>query len=395
MAMHPSRTHTAVYQLPIELLDDILSFLVGDKPTLASCCQVSKTWLPSSRRYLFHTISRTVSAHPLSILSSFTHKPQLATLVKELTISGTRSPDHATCFTHSLLPALAALPHLHTLTILDVPPHTLHERKVVVRAVFFAVSDVLGLLSACAHVHIHTLKLLPGSDIVQRDYYNVVHQPLPSEQQLFNLRTISAVYPLDCVVFRLLLCSPGAFPKLSGLALSVSRRETQLEFMQAVSGPACVNIQSLKFTMYVMSTTFQRDVYLSLDLSGCQSLERLALCFIGRSFDKGHQQNIVLLERCIHVLSTILSRAPNSLRRITLALPLWCLVGDAARVVLCDGLRPVLKGLSRVQTITIRVYAGVEADAEAARVLRDVVEEAVVQWKNVDVPGAERRWLKR
>ena len=53
----PARTKTVVVpRIPQEIIDEILDCLTADLRSLRSCALVSKSWLPSCRRHLFHTI---------------------------------------------------------------------------------------------------------------------------------------------------------------------------------------------------------------------------------------------------------------------------------------------------------------------------------------------------
>ena len=45
-----------VSRTPQEIVDEILGYLFADSDTLQSCALVSKSWVPSCRRYLFYTI---------------------------------------------------------------------------------------------------------------------------------------------------------------------------------------------------------------------------------------------------------------------------------------------------------------------------------------------------
>jgi len=55
----PVKVNTAIVPgIPREILDEILDYLVADSDlsSLRSCALVSKSWLPSCRRHLFHTV---------------------------------------------------------------------------------------------------------------------------------------------------------------------------------------------------------------------------------------------------------------------------------------------------------------------------------------------------
>ena len=49
-------TTVIVSRTPQEIVDEILGYLFADSDTLQSCALVSKSWVPSCRRYLFYTI---------------------------------------------------------------------------------------------------------------------------------------------------------------------------------------------------------------------------------------------------------------------------------------------------------------------------------------------------
>ena len=54
-AKSPTPTETVIPRIPQEIIDEILDHLAADLTSLRSCALVSKSWLPSCRRHLFHT----------------------------------------------------------------------------------------------------------------------------------------------------------------------------------------------------------------------------------------------------------------------------------------------------------------------------------------------------
>lgn len=99
--------------LPAELIDRIIDFLWDDDPTLSKCGQVSKSWLPTARLHLFHTLAIRPfephgSPHPLTEESA----PYLSHYVHNLKL-------YCDTFDEAILPFLPKFPLLKKLTLLD------------------------------------------------------------------------------------------------------------------------------------------------------------------------------------------------------------------------------------------------------------------------------------
>ena len=99
---------TAASCLPQELIDEVLAELHDDKATLAACSVVHKSWLHTSRKHLFHTISLDSCAVPtrphevhtcaeipdwMAFARVFKRIPYLAIFVSALRIKGGALPD--------------------------------------------------------------------------------------------------------------------------------------------------------------------------------------------------------------------------------------------------------------------------------------------------------------
>lgn len=57
-------------RLPVELTDNIINCVHDDVPTLLSCSQVSRDWVPASRLHAFHLLECTFPTRPPSLKNS-------------------------------------------------------------------------------------------------------------------------------------------------------------------------------------------------------------------------------------------------------------------------------------------------------------------------------------
>lgn len=79
-----SRPTTRNLELPIELLQLILSYLAVDLATIKSCALVCRSWLPDARRILFHSIKVDECTSYKETLAIFKASPDIRSCVKRL-----------------------------------------------------------------------------------------------------------------------------------------------------------------------------------------------------------------------------------------------------------------------------------------------------------------------
>ena len=66
-----TKTTMSIAHLPAEILDYIVDFLHDSEHTLTSCCLVSKSWIPRTRRHLFADIVFSTDGHIQSWKKTF------------------------------------------------------------------------------------------------------------------------------------------------------------------------------------------------------------------------------------------------------------------------------------------------------------------------------------
>ena len=95
-----------INDLPAELHDSVLDFLIGDPKALKVCCTTCKLWLPRAQRNLHLRV--VVDQRNINLIhATLCGQPQLATVIRELTLNSigeTQKPPK-----HLYLPALRRL----------------------------------------------------------------------------------------------------------------------------------------------------------------------------------------------------------------------------------------------------------------------------------------------
>ncbi|KAK7448795.1 hypothetical protein VKT23_013525 [Stygiomarasmius scandens] len=123
--------------LPQELVDTIIDFLFDDKDSLNSCALVSKSWLPSSRFHLFHTVAlaSTDTDKRRRLHDLITANPHIGNCIHYLQLSVPSEEDTAL---EALLPLLPSLRKLNLTSGSLVPwlSIPLSIRTTILRTVF-------------------------------------------------------------------------------------------------------------------------------------------------------------------------------------------------------------------------------------------------------------------
>ncbi len=97
--------------LPAELHDSILDFLIGDPKALKACCMTCKLWLPRAQRNLHLRVVVNLK-NINSIRATLIGQPQLATMIQELTLNSINGTPKAPKDLH--------LPGLRRLRLVDM-----------------------------------------------------------------------------------------------------------------------------------------------------------------------------------------------------------------------------------------------------------------------------------
>ncbi|KAH8102108.1 hypothetical protein BXZ70DRAFT_1006730 [Cristinia sonorae] len=96
------------FQIPTELMDQICSHFIEDKPTSSACTLLSSRWHPSARRALFHTISLSLASDTFDVFF-VAPPPKTAQYVKDLTLKCGSLTAHDLDQVISIFPALQRL----------------------------------------------------------------------------------------------------------------------------------------------------------------------------------------------------------------------------------------------------------------------------------------------
>jgi hypothetical protein len=133
------RTSLRLLDLPVDVLDSILEFLQKTSLSdLKSCSLVCQSWLPSSRRLLYHSTSLKSPRSCTNLYALVCNTPLIAPLIRELHITDYQTPPTRWVANEaSLPPLLDALPRLWALfiTYQDWERYPLTLKQALCRAV--------------------------------------------------------------------------------------------------------------------------------------------------------------------------------------------------------------------------------------------------------------------
>ena len=107
-------------RLPAEVTDNILDYLHDDRPTLRTCCLVSRSWLPSCRYHLFSEVVVRSAEHPLSLanfLEFVPTSPDIASYIRTLRVVTPKKTPLREVYVEDLEAALEPLCRLERLIV--------------------------------------------------------------------------------------------------------------------------------------------------------------------------------------------------------------------------------------------------------------------------------------
>ncbi|KAJ7289636.1 hypothetical protein C8J57DRAFT_1459549 [Mycena rebaudengoi] len=187
--------------LPNELCDFIIDHLHADRPTLAVCALVCRSWAPASRFHLLPSISLSDKtgrrAARLNALLASPHQT-LTPAVRALSLLNALAPlqvrlngkqAYLVTTLLSLVPRITQLRHIHTLALSDLPYPLLHAIGGNVKHLSLtgitagpAISSHLSALPRLTHLTLHAVAAIPfraGAPAHQyRDTHNGILQKL-------------------------------------------------------------------------------------------------------------------------------------------------------------------------------------------------------------------------